>query len=99
MWSRDIPNPVQDGKLPGKNLYGTHPVYIGKGTGAGWFGVYTNLAAAQDWLVRNDKGNGIVNISTTAAGGLGDVYVMLGKNPDEVTKLYHSLVGTPVLVP
>jgi hypothetical protein len=30
LWSRDIPNPAEDGKLPGKNLYGVHPFYMGR---------------------------------------------------------------------
>ena len=30
LWTRDIPSPVQDGKLPGKNLYGVHPFYMAK---------------------------------------------------------------------
>lgn len=54
LWSRDIPNPEETGKAPGNNLYGTHPFYMGKSKGATeWFGVYTNLAAAQDWWIKN----------------------------------------------
>jgi hypothetical protein len=30
MWSRDIPTPDEDGKLPGKNMYGVHPFYMYK---------------------------------------------------------------------
>lgn len=30
LWSRDIPNPIEDGKAPGKNLYGTHPFFMAK---------------------------------------------------------------------
>ena len=32
MWSRDISNPVQTGKLPAANLYSTHPFYMGMDT-------------------------------------------------------------------
>jgi alpha-glucosidase (family GH31 glycosyl hydrolase) len=46
LWSRDAANPVEDGRLPGKNLYGVHPFYMAKATDDRWFGVYTNLAAA-----------------------------------------------------
>jgi len=46
LWSRDIPNPIEDGKAPGKNLYGTHPVVFATATDSSWFGVYSNLAAA-----------------------------------------------------
>jgi hypothetical protein len=44
LWTRDEPSPVEDGKLPGKNLYGVHPYYMAKATDSTWFGVYTNLA-------------------------------------------------------
>ena len=29
-WARDIPSPVEDGKPPGKNDYGVHPVLFGQ---------------------------------------------------------------------
>jgi len=54
LWTRDQPSPIADGKLPGKNLYGVHPYYMAKATDGNWFGVYTNLAQAQDWWVKND---------------------------------------------
>jgi hypothetical protein len=30
MWSMDTANPMDDGKIPGKNLYGVHPFYMFK---------------------------------------------------------------------
>jgi hypothetical protein len=54
LWSRDIPDPVQTGKLPGQNMYGVHPFYMGRATDNSWFGVFQNNAAAQDWIVKND---------------------------------------------
>jgi len=29
MWARDQPTPVETGKAPGANAYGTHPFYMG----------------------------------------------------------------------
>jgi len=102
LWSRDVANPVEDniGKAPGKNNYGTHPFYMGRTRheSGSWFGVFTNLAAAQDWWIKNDS-EGIVDVKTIAAGGVGDLYFMTGEGPNEVTKMYHSIIGTPVLVP
>jgi hypothetical protein len=49
LWNFDTADPVETGKLPGNNLYGTHPYYMGKASDDTWFGVFTNLAAAQDW--------------------------------------------------
>ena len=28
MWSLDTANPIENGKVPGNNLYGTHPFYM-----------------------------------------------------------------------
>lgn len=100
LWSRDSANPVEDGKLPGKNLYGVHPFYMAKATDDRWFGVYTNLAAAQDWKIKNDNSNGNVDVTVTAAGGLGDLYFLTGATPEEVTMLYHeAIVGRAVVTP
>ena len=46
LWSRDQPDPVQTGKFPSSNMYGTHPVYFAKAQPQAWYGVFTNLAAA-----------------------------------------------------
>jgi hypothetical protein len=53
LWSRDQPGVEEDGKLPGKNWYGVHPFFMGRASDDTWFGVYTNLAAAQDWTIKN----------------------------------------------
>ena len=45
-WSRDEPDPISRGTLPGANNYGTHPYFLGKANDNSWFGVFTNLAAA-----------------------------------------------------
>lgn len=101
LWSRDIPDPVETGKPPGNNLYGTHPFYMAQASDNTWFGVFTNLAAAQDWWIKSDNSgdNNEVSAITYAAGGVGDLYFMLDKGPNEVTKLYHTIIGNPVLIP
>lgn len=106
LWARDQPDPVETGKSPGNNMYGTHPFYMGKapvdatsGVSTGWFGVFANNAAAQDWWIKNNYETGAVDVTTIATGGAGDLYVMTATSPEEVTKLYHSIVGTPVLTP
>ena len=45
-WSHDSGTQVQDGNLPAKNMYGTHPFYMAKAEDGSWFGVFVNLAAA-----------------------------------------------------
>jgi len=99
LWSRDQPDPEETGKAPGNNMYGTHPFIMNQDPNKKWFGVFTNNAAAQDWWITNDKATGKVNHKTYATGGVGDMYFMMGANPNEVTKLYHTIVGAPVLIP
>ena len=99
LWSRDIPNPVEKGELPASNLYGVHPFYMAPATDGTWYGVYTNLAHAQDWWVTNDNTTGITNLTTIATGGIADISIVFGANPIEVTQEYHKIVGTPVLTP
>ena len=88
-------------------MYGTHPFYLGKAPFdpfppfkfTGWFGVFANNAAAQDWWIQNNRDTGAVDLTTIATGGAGDLYVMTAMSPEEVIKMYHSIVGPPVLTP
>ena len=77
LWSKDTWNPQENGKLPGKQVYGVHPFYMFKHSANSWVGVFHNLAQAQDWWINNDYASGNVSLSTIATGGLGDIYVML----------------------
>ena len=38
-------------------------------------------------------------MKTVAAGGLGDLYIILGDTPDVVSKVYQEMVGFSVLTP
>jgi len=101
LWTLDTANPEEHGTLPGANLYGVHPFYMARATDETWFGVYTNLAAAQDWyLKRHTDDKTLMDVQTIAVGGLADMYFMFGDAPNDVTKSYHqNIVGLPVLVP
>ena len=99
LWARDIPNPEQTTKAPGANMYGTHPFIMAKATDRTWFGQFINLAAAQDWWITNAATTGDVKINTIGAGGVADIYFFVGANPDELTKAYHTIIGTPVVTP
>lgn len=99
LWARDAATPPETGELPATNIYGVHPFYMAPAADLSWYGVYTNLAAAQDWWVTNDQTNGMVNLTTVASGGLTDVTILIGATPNDVTRRYHDLVGKPVLTP
>lgn len=99
LWTRDIADPVATGDLPAANFQGAHPFYMTPTPDGTWLGVYTNLAHASDWWIQNDKLNGFVDITTIATGGILDISLMFGSNPNEVTQRYHAIVGNPVLTP
>jgi hypothetical protein len=46
MWNLDTASPIETGKTPGANLYGTHPFYMYKLEKSRWIGVFTNLPQA-----------------------------------------------------
>jgi hypothetical protein len=54
MWSKDIPTPIDYGKLPASNIYGSHPYFMYKHKSNSWVGVLYKLAAAQDWWIQNN---------------------------------------------
>jgi alpha-glucosidase (family GH31 glycosyl hydrolase) len=99
MWARDVASPVENGKAPGNNLYGTHPFYVYQVNPATWAGVFTKLAAAQDWWIKNDATAGKININTIAAGGMADIFVIINDSPKKVIQGYWGIVGSPVLTP
>jgi alpha-glucosidase (family GH31 glycosyl hydrolase) len=85
LWSLDTADPAQNSKLPASNMYGVHPFFMGRATDKTWFGVFLNLAAAQDWTIRNDNTTGVVGLKTLAVGGMVDLYIMMGPDPSTVT--------------
>jgi alpha-glucosidase (family GH31 glycosyl hydrolase) len=64
-----------------------------------WVGVFTKLANAQDWWIKNDKTTGNINLQTVATGGVADIYIMKETTPDKVVAKYFTMAGNPVLVP
>jgi alpha-glucosidase (family GH31 glycosyl hydrolase) len=103
LWSRDQPDPMQTGTLPSSNMYGTHPLLMSQGkinnAKSAWNVVFYNLAAAQDWRIKQVPQQGEYSVKTYAAGGMGDIFLMSGQTADEVVGLFHNVVGKPVLVP
>ena len=75
LYSRDAANPVETGGFPASNMYGVHPFYMSKASDDSWLGVFTSVAAAQDWNITNDATNGQVHVNMYASGGLGDIKV------------------------
>ena len=99
MWTRDSTTPDETGKLPGNNMYGTHPFFMYKQASNSWIGVFQKIANAQDWYINNNIAAGAVDLTTITTGGVTDIFVMQGTTPDKVVNQYFTIVGNPVLVP
>ena len=77
MWTADNGLPNEDGKPPGKNTYGVHPFYMYQNAKDVWVGVFTKLAAAQDWYVKNYPIDGKVETTMIAVSGVVDLFVIV----------------------
>lgn len=102
LWSRDVPSPVADHKLPGKNEYGVQPFVMTTSATKPSAGLFSNVAAAQDWWIQRDQT--AINIKVYAAGGVGDHFVFVGgvqttPAPLQIVQGYLSLFGKPLAPP
>jgi alpha-glucosidase (family GH31 glycosyl hydrolase) len=76
-----------------QNMQSVHPFFMAQISDGSWYGVYSNVAAAQEWELVNESKNNRVKIKVNALGGAGDFYFMFGKDPNEVITKYHNLIG------
>lgn len=100
LWARDEPNPLEDGKAPGKNIYSSHPIYVGRSPAGQFFGVMNLNANAQDFLIKNDAEAGKISVKETTVGGIIELYIIGEGSVEDVSRWYQQIVtGTPVLPP
>jgi alpha-glucosidase (family GH31 glycosyl hydrolase) len=98
LWSRNATTSIEDDVSPGKNIYGTHPVYFTqKSSDTKFFAVYEHNAGAQDYFLKKDKDNWIITSFKTS--GITDLYIMLDNAFPKVVDYFHYLVGKPAMVP
>jgi hypothetical protein len=60
-------------------MYGVHPFYVYQHADSSWVGVFTKVAQAADYWVKNYPTTGQITVKSTAVGGIGDLYVMVDK--------------------
>lgn len=111
LWTRDVPDPIADKKLPGKNMYGVQPFVVSWSPKIDSVGFFSNNAAAQDWWIKNDSGNKKTNIKMFAAGGIGDHFIFVSNSsgdaqhtngqggPKDVVKQFNYFFGKPLAPP
>ena len=101
-WSRDIPDPYDDGKWPGNNIYGSHPVYFTRAKSGNKYhwGMLNLNANAQDTRVQYSGSLGGQVSHYISGQGVFDLYFFLDHiKPEDVVKNYHTLIGFPLLPP
>ncbi len=92
LWNHGQPNPFDDGVNGGKNLYGSHPVYVTQLRDKSKFlGVYFKNSNAQDVLVEK------AHLVHKTIGGIIELYVFYPDSMEGVMKKYHTLIGKPYL--
>lgn len=82
LWNREAAEPVETGKYPTENTYGSVPFVMGAASNHTWMGLYSNVAAAQDWEIKNFQERGVVDIAFFAVGGRGDISILQGHGPN-----------------
>jgi len=101
-WARDIPDPYDDGQRPGKNIYGSHPVYFTRAkSGSKYHWGMLNLNAnAQDTEIKYTGSLGGEISHYITGQGIFDLYFFLdNEKPEHAVKEYHDLIGYPLLPP
>jgi len=84
LYNREAPSPIEDGKPPGKNMYGSHPFFMFSTTSNTWTGVFSNVVQAQDWYIASSPSTSSTVIHSIAIGGVGDLYIIAGASPSSV---------------
>jgi alpha-glucosidase (family GH31 glycosyl hydrolase) len=93
-FNKDAASPVDYGRWPGSNMYGTHPFYLGvDNTSIRATGGFLLNCNAMDTTVHDDY------IAFRTIGGVLDFFGFIGPDIQSVIKQYHSLIGQPVLAP
>jgi alpha-glucosidase len=98
IWNRDDPSPVEDGKRPGKNIYGTHPVYFTQtNTKSYYFGVFDHNVGAQDFIIK--KNGKLYDITSIKTSGITDQFIIMRTSLERAVQNYQRIVGKPIMVP
>ena len=81
-----------------ENLYGAHPFYMVIDNDGQAFGVFIFNSNAQDYKFDEfDADQAMLTYRTI--GGILDVFVFAGPNPENVIRQYQSVIGKPYMPP
>lgn len=102
IWARDDQSPVEDGIPPGKDIYGSHPVYYtqvnNKGFENQFMCVFDNNAGAQDYIITKPEtgGRAMTHVKTS---GITDKYIILPMDLKDTVEEFTKIIGMPAMVP
>ena len=91
LWPNSQVN-VSESGIEGKGLSGHHPFYLEMMKDKA-HGVFLHSANALEVEFISEK------VTFRAAGGIIDLFLFLGTEPEAVLRQYHSIIGRPVLPP
>lgn len=94
LWSRDRTSPIDDGQSQDANMYSSQPFYmiVDDDTGSAFGGLLYN-ANAMSAVV------GPQTLTFRTTGGIIDMWLFIGPQPEDVIFQYHQLIGPPVEIP
>jgi alpha-glucosidase (family GH31 glycosyl hydrolase) len=99
MWNRDEPSPIENGKRPGNNIYGTHPVYFTQTSAKdAFYAVFDHNVGAQDFIIRKATG-GQYEITHIKTSGIQDQFIIMQTSMERAVQNFQRIVGKPVMVP
>lgn len=101
-WAKDQTDPVDDGKRPGKNIYGTHPVYFTQSTTGkkNHWGMFNLNANAQDTKIEFNGDLGAKISHYISGTGIFDMFFFLENTmPETTVSKYHDIIGSTLLPP
>lgn len=88
LWNRDM------APSPSGNLYGSHPFYLVMEEGGTAHGVFLLNSNAMDVVLQPGPA-----LTWRTTGGILDMYVFLGPDPQSVVRQYLDVVGYPAMPP
>ncbi|CAL9693366.1 unnamed protein product [Knipowitschia caucasica] len=78
----------------GANLYGSHPFYIVQEADGFAYGVFMLNSNAMEVILQPTPA-----LTWVALGGILDLYVFLGPNPESIIRQYLQVIGYPMMPP
>lgn len=97
IWNHGAPNPLDDGVIGGKNMYGSHPFYVSQLANQKQFtAVYFKNTNAQDAIIE-ESSDKKYTVTHRTIGGIIDLYIFYPNSIEHILKKYHTLIGKPYL--